>query len=91
MTSEERSFEAAIEVGLRSGGALVEVPPDVEEALRGHAWLKGTFDGYPFKGAIVFSAGRPVLGVTRTVREAIGKDVGDRVSVAVAVDDDPSR
>ena len=87
--SDVRSFEAVIEAG-RGGGALVEVPFDVEEAFGGRRpKVRATFDGHAYRGSVAFMGGRPLLGVTRAVREAIGKDVGDRVSVTVARDDEP--
>lgn len=84
-----REFEATVEAGPR-GGAFVEVPFDPAEAFGGRRpKVRATFDGHPYRGSIASMGGRPLLGLTREVRDAIGKDVGDRVAVTVTRDDEP--
>jgi 2,4-dienoyl-CoA reductase-like NADH-dependent reductase (Old Yellow Enzyme family) len=78
-----------VEAGAR-GGAFVEVPFDPEETFGSRRpKVRATFDGHPYRGSIAPMGGRPLLGVTRAVRNAIGKDVGDRVAVTVTRDDEP--
>lgn len=84
--SAPRRFDAIIEAGAR-GGALVEIPFDPEAAWGARRVpVRATFDGTAYRGSVVFMGGRPVLGVTRAVRTALGKDVGDAVRVELARD-----
>lgn len=79
-----REFDAVIEAG-RGGGAMVHVPFDVRELFGtgGQVRVHATFDGEPYRGSLApMGGGRHALGVTRTIREAIGKDVGDQVHVS---------
>lgn len=76
-------FDAVIEAG-RGGGAMVHVPFKVRELFGTGAQVKvhASFDGEPYRGSLApMGGGRHALGVTRTIREAIGKDVGDEVHV----------
>ena len=87
----KRTFTATIEEA-RGGGALVAIPFDVREAYGtgGQVKVKATFDGEPYRGSIApMGSGRHVLGVTKAIREAIGKGVGDRVKVVVEPDSEP--
>lgn len=81
------TFRATIEAG-RGGGALVSLPFDVEEVYRtrGRVAVAATFDGHVYRGSIAPMGGRHILGVTKAVRAAIGKDVGDSVEVFVQRD-----
>lgn len=82
-----REFEATIEAG-GGGGALVAIPFDVEEVYgtRGRVKVKATFDGHPYRGSIAPMGGRHLLGVTKAVRAAIGKSMGDVVAVSLERD-----
>lgn len=83
-------FDAVIRRGPR-GGAFVAVPFDIEAAWGGRRVpVRALFDASSeVRGTAVFMDGGPILGVTREVRNALGKDVGDSVQVEVARDDDP--
>lgn len=84
-----REFEAVIEEAPR-GGALVGVPFDAKEAFgSGRARVVATFDGVEYRGSIASMGGRPVLGVRKDIREAIGKGPGDTVRITLAADDEP--
>lgn len=82
-------FELVIEVG-RGGGALVVPPLDVESVwgTRGRVPVVATFDGHGYRGSLAPMAGRHVLGMTKALRSATGKDVGDRVAVTLRRDHD---
>lgn len=69
---------------------MVEIPYDVQKVhkARGRVPVKVTFDGHPYRGSIFPMGGRHILGVTKEVRSAIGKDIGDRVTVALERDRD---
>lgn len=87
MTPKRRTFEAEIEAG-RGGGAFVVVPFDVESAYgaRGRVKVKATFDGQPCRGSIAPMGGRHLLGIVRSIREELGKSIGDRVAVTLELD-----
>jgi hypothetical protein len=80
-------FEATIRAADR-GGAYVEVPTDVVDALGGGGRIpvRATFDGIDYRGSIASMGGGMVLGVLKAIREALGKVPGDSVAVAVERD-----
>ena len=81
-------FDARIEEG-RGGGAWVAVPLDVEKnfGTRGQVRIIATFDGEPYRGSIVpMGGGQHILGITKAIRQAVGKDIGDRVHVVLERD-----
>jgi hypothetical protein len=84
------TFEAEI-VEARQGGAYVEVPVDVVEALGGQGRIKvrATFDGIPYQGSIVSmgDGNGMVLGILKGIRGQLGKSPGDQVEVTVEVDE----
>ena len=81
------TFRATIEAG-RGGGALVSLPFDVEEVYgtRGRVAVAAAFDGHVYRGSVAPMGGQHILGVTKAVRAAIDKDVGDIVEVVVQRD-----
>ncbi len=81
-------FAATLETG-RRGGALVRIPFDVREEFGtgGQVKVHATFDGAAYRGSLVpMGGGEHALGVTKAVRDAIGKDVGDEVRVTLRRD-----
>ena len=87
MTPKRERFEAEIEAG-RGGGAFVALPFDVEGVYgtRGRVKIKATFDGHPYRGSIAPMGGRHVLGIAKSIRDQLGKSVGDRVAVTLELD-----
>lgn len=84
-----RTFEATIEAG-RGGGALVHVPFDVKETFgSGRPRVRVLFDGHEYRGSIANMGTGHCIGIRKDIRAAIGKDVGDRVRVEVALDTAP--
>lgn len=75
----------------RGGGALVEIPIDVEKEFgtRGRVPVNAKIDGVPYRGSIAPMGGVHVLGILKAVREAIGKSVGETVQVVFDVDAKP--
>lgn len=78
------------------GGTYVDIPSDAVEALgaTGRTSVVGTIDGQPFTFQIMpytfEGEGRKVvMGVTKAVRAAIGKDVGDAVTFELERDAEP--
>jgi hypothetical protein len=91
MSEQARSFHAEILAG-RRGGAMVEVPFSVRRVYGtgGQVKVRATFDGHSYRGSVApMGGGVHVLGVGKDVRTAIGKDVGDVVSVTLERDDEP--
>ena len=89
--AERRAFEAVIEEG-RGGSAHVAIPFDVRAVYGtgGQVKVKATFDGEPYRGSIApMGGGRHVLGISKAIRAAIGKDVGDSVKVVLERDSEP--
>ena len=81
-------FTARI-VEARGGGAFVEIPFSVPDVFgtKGQVRVKGTIDGHAFQSSIApMGGGTHLLGLHKATREAIGKSIGDRVSVDIEQD-----
>ena len=80
-------FEAVIR-SAAGGGAYVEVPPEVIEALGGGGRIpvEATFDGLPYRGSIASMGGCMALGILKQIRTDLGKSPGDPVLVTVSRD-----
>ena len=68
----------------------IEIPFDIEQVFGAkRVKVKAYFDGYEYRGSIV-KMGLPcyMLGLTKAVRSAIGKGIGDMVEVEVMKDED---
>lgn len=65
--------------------AFIRVPFDVKEVFgtRGRVPVRGTFDGYPYRGTIQPMGGQHIIGVSREMRQALGKAAGDTISVTM--------
>lgn len=81
------TFEAVIQEA-NGGGAYVEVPPEVLEALGGGGRIpvQATFDGVPYRGSIASMGGCKALGLLKQIRADLGKAPGDQVVVTVSRD-----
>ena len=90
MSGGDVSFEGRMLAG-KGGGAFVEVPDDVLDALGGGGRIpvSATFDGVPYRGSVARMGGRSVLGLRKDIRSSIGRDVGDLVTVVLRRDDEP--
>jgi bifunctional DNA-binding transcriptional regulator/antitoxin component of YhaV-PrlF toxin-antitoxin module len=77
------------EVG--KGGAYVVFPHNIREEFgKGRVKVHATFDGEPYSGSIVNMGLKNadnsicyIIGITKEIRNKIGKQVGDSVEVAV--------
>jgi hypothetical protein len=82
-------FKAKIEAGDR-GGANVLFPYDTgkEFATKGKVPVKATFNGVLYTGSLI-KYGHPFhsLGITKAIREQIGKGPGDAIEVVVWKDE----
>lgn len=85
--STTHNFSATIEAG-DGGGAFVTVPLDVEAVFgKKRVKVKAEFDGVPYRGSLVrMGTDCHVLGIRKDVRRAIGKEIGDRVTVTIEED-----
>lgn len=85
------SFEAVIEAVPEKGGAYVRFPYDLRQLFgKGRVRAEITFDDYPYTGSIVnMGVKNPdgsicyIIGIRKDIREAIGKQPGDKVAVTV--------
>ena len=87
---EKFEFDAVIDAG-DGGGAFVKIPFDVNEVFgKKRVQVSATFDGEPYRGLLV-RMGEPwhILIILKSIREKIGKSVGDQVHVTVEADDVP--
>jgi hypothetical protein len=82
-------FKAKIEAG-DGGGAYVLFPYDTvkEFATKGRVPVQATFAGAPYTGSL-FKYGNALhmLGISRAIREQIGKGPGDTIAVVVWKDE----
>lgn len=84
-------FDAVIQPVPERGGAYVRFPYDIRREFgKGRAKAEITFDGAPYSGSIVNMGVKKddgsvcyIIGVRKDIREKIGKQPGDTVSVTV--------
>ena len=79
------TFEALIIKVPDIDGAYIEVPFDVKETFgKGRVPVHATFDGEPYDGSLVkMKTPCHILGIKKEIREKIGKQPGDVVSVTL--------
>ena len=83
---------AAVIRGHEGGGAYVEFPRDVEAlyGVKGRVPVRVTFDGLPYRGSLVrMGTTSHILLILKEIREKLGKGPGDRLRVAVELDEAP--
>ncbi len=85
-----KNFEGILEdPGLKIDAAFISFPYNVKQLFGtgGQVKVKVTFDGYPYRGILSNMGGaHHVILVRKDVRAAIGKKIGDKVSVIVTQD-----
>ncbi|MBS1619663.1 MAG: DUF1905 domain-containing protein [Bacteroidetes bacterium] len=71
------------------GGVYVLFPYSTEEmfGVKGRVPIKATIDGEPYQGSLVkYGTPQHMLLVLKSIREKIGKDIGDTVQVTIEHD-----
>ena len=83
-------FKAKLEP-VPHGGQLVVVPAETAEAagLKYGARVRGTVNGAPFRSSLMKYSGIFHMGVHKATLAAAGVKQGDRVEVAIELDDQP--
>lgn len=85
------SFTATIQATpVSSGGAFVLFPYDMEKEFgtRGRVAVHATFDGIPYTGSLTQCGGpHHMLGILKSIREQLGKKIGDPVTVEIWKDE----
>lgn len=91
MSKSSYEFQAVIEAVPDKGGAYVRFPYDIRQEFgRGRVKADIIFDGAPYCGSIVNMGVKNtdgsvcyIIGIRKDIREKIGKQPGDTVSVTV--------
>ena len=84
-----KKFTAVIMKHPALDAAYIEIPFDVEEVFGNiNVKVKATFDGKLYRGSIVRMDGCYMIGITRALRQEIGKGPGDQLSVIIEKDDE---
>lgn len=85
-------FDAVIQKHESMDAAYIEFPYDVEKefGVKGQVKVWATFDGHEYRGSLA-KMGLPVhcLGITQSIRKAIGKQPGDTIHVVLRQDTEP--
>lgn len=84
-------FTATIERSGDMDAAYVRVPIDVKKEYgKGCLKVQVTFDGVPYSGSVVNMGVKDadgnicyIIGITKAIRQKIGKTFGDSVEVAI--------
>ncbi len=86
-----QEFEVILKKPGEIDGAYFLVPFDVPKVYGTKAQVKvrGTIDGYPYRGSIANMGEGHCMGVKKEILQAIGKSGGDKVKVVMEIDTEP--
>lgn len=85
-------FDAEIKKKEGMDAAFIEFPYNVEAefGVKGQVKVSVTFDGYGYRGSLAKMGHHcHLLGITKNIRDAIGKQPGDVVHIVLKRDDEP--
>ena len=85
-------FDAEIKKKEGMDAAFIEFPYNVEAefGVKGQGKVSVTFDGYGYRGSLAKMGHHcHLLGITKNIRDAIGKQPGDVVHIVLKRDDEP--
>ncbi|MCO6473704.1 MAG: YdeI/OmpD-associated family protein [Melioribacteraceae bacterium] len=73
------------------GGVAVEFPFDVQKEFgtKGRVKVKAKIDNARYRSSIFPMKGKHLLGVTKEIRNKIGKEIGDEVKIDLIEDTEP--
>jgi len=80
----KKAFKAKLQKSPNKGGWIYVVWPESAKffGTRGLVKVRGRIEGHPFRASFMaMGGGKQMLPVKAEIREAIGKDVGDVVTV----------
>lgn len=85
MNKKQYNFEAVIKKVPDINGAYIEIPFDVKDTFsKGRVKVHATFDGEPYDGSLVkMKTPCHIIGIRKDIREKIGKQPGDTISVTL--------
>lgn len=82
-------FEATIQKVPDKDGAFIEVPFDIEKEFGAkRVKIKAKFDGLDYRGSIVSMDGCYIIGITKAIRNEIGKNAGENIFVEIEKDEE---
>jgi len=82
----KKTFKAKLQKSPNKGGWIYVVWPESAKVFgtRGLVKVRGRIEGHPFRASFMaMGGGKQMLPVKAEIREAIGKDVGDVVTVVL--------
>ena len=93
MSERKYEYDAVLHEEPDSGGAWVAFPWDLRQEFgKGRVKVRASFDGIPYDGSIVnMGVKNPdgsvcyVIGVRKTIREALAKSEGDTLRVVITI------
>lgn len=91
MNNKIYEFQAVIEPVPDKGGAYIRFPYDIRKEFgKGRVKVQATFDGCPYRGSLVNMGVKNenssvcyILGIRKDIREKIGKQPGDTMTVTI--------
>lgn len=91
MNNKIYEFQSVIEPVPDKGGAYIRFPYDIRKEFgKGRVKVQATFDGCPYSGSLVNMGVKNedssvcyILGIRKDIREKIGKQPGDTVTVTI--------
>src|SRR5436190_6144341 len=88
---KKQEFEVTLLKPPDIDGAYFIVPFNVPEVYgtKAHVKVRGTIDGFPYRGLIANMGEGHCMVVKKEIRQAIGKSAGNRVKVVMEIDTEP--